>query len=96
MEFNPINFEVLEECLMAAESKEYLQTVFTSLPIYSLDSEIFTVTSDNLPQNLKNLPKTLGVSNEKALTVRILPLTSLVGHFFAQFDERVHWDFNDG
>lgn len=75
MEFNKINFEVIEECLMAAESKEYLASVFNSITINSLDSELLTVEGDNLPASIKNLPKTLGVTNEKALTVSVCSLS---------------------
>lgn len=69
MEFNKINFEVIEECLMASESKEYLASVFNSITINSLDSELLTIDSDNLPLSIKSIPKTLAVSNEKAMTV---------------------------
>ena len=69
MEFNKINFAVLEECLLAAESKEFLQSVFFSLPSHALDSELATIDSDNLPACIRSLPSTLGVSNEKAFTV---------------------------
>ena len=95
MEYNRINFQVLEECLMAAESKEQLYSLFTNIPSFSLDSEIFAMNSENLPASIKNLPKTLGVTNEKALTV-ILSLTTIVLDFIAQLDEGICWVFDDG
>jgi hypothetical protein len=69
MDFNKINFEVIEEALLGSDSKEYITSVFTSAAINSLDTEIMTMNADNMPANLKAIPKTLNISNEKALTV---------------------------
>ena len=90
MEFNKINFEVLEECLMAAESKEYLATIFNSLTINSLDSELFTLTSETLPQSIKSLPATLSITNEKALTL-VISLHNLMKEYIgtSMLDENI-------
>ena len=72
MDFNKVNYEVLEEALLAAESKEQIHSIFTAIANNSLDSEILCLSSDNLPLSLRTLPKTLNISNDKAVTVCIL------------------------
>ncbi len=72
MDFNNINFEVLEEALLAAESKEQIHAIFTAIASNSLDSEILCLNSDNLPPSLRTIPKTLSISNDKAVTVSMI------------------------
>lgn len=69
MEYNKVNYQVIEEALLAAESKDYIQQVFETVATNTLDSEIYTMKSENLPQSLKAIPKTLNISNDKALVV---------------------------
>lgn len=71
MEFYLVNFEVIEEAFLSAESKEQIQSIFQAIATSSLDSEIHCLTSDNLPATLRSLPKTLNISNDKAITVSI-------------------------
>ena len=98
MEFYLVNFEVIEEAFMSAESKEKNKTVFLAIATSSLDSEVKCLNSDNLPASLRNLPKVLNISNDRAITVRNILINSvkLVNYIPSQLDERVHWHFNDG
>ena len=69
MEYNKVNYAVIEEAFMSAESREYIQQVFETVATNTLDSEIYTMKSENLPLSLKSIPKTLNISNDKALVV---------------------------
>ena len=53
MEFNKINFQVVEECLSACESKEAIFSVFMAAATNLLDSELKVVKADELPGILK-------------------------------------------
>ena len=66
MEYKLINWQVIEDCLSSAESKEQLYDVFMASATGKIDSEICAIKGDNLPENLKKIPESLGVSNEKA------------------------------
>lgn len=73
--------------------------MFETVATNTLDSEIYTMRSENLPQSLKAIPKTLNISNDKALVVNldnfiISPI--IVNHIFAQFNEGVHRHCNVG
>ena len=96
MEYNKINFQVLEECLIAAESKEQIQSVFIASATNILDSEIFLLKSDNLPQTLKTIPKIMNISNEKALIVSnyISSNPPLAYSVASQSNEGIHRNFN--
>lgn len=59
MEFNKVNFSVIEECLGQCESKEAIFELFRAAASCKLDSEIRTLKSDELPQTLKQLPNNL-------------------------------------
>ena len=50
---------------MAAESKEHLYNIFVASATGKLDSDQSMLKADNLPETLKKLPETLGLSNEK-------------------------------
>ena len=65
MDYQIINFEVIEEAFLAAESKEHLYSIFIASATGKLDSDMSTLKADNLPETLKKLPETLGLSNEK-------------------------------
>jgi hypothetical protein len=65
----------------------------------SLDSEVHCLTSDNLPATLRSLPKTLNLTNDKAITVIIniyIHYLTSANHIIAQLNERVYWDIYDG
>ncbi len=49
MDYNKINYQVIEEAFMNADSKEYIQQVFEAVATNILDSEIYTMKSENLP-----------------------------------------------
>lgn len=90
MEYNKINYAVIEEAFMNAESKDYIQQVFQVVATNILDSEIYTLKSDNLPASLKSIPKTLNISNDKAL-ILILSLHNLMKEYIgtSMMDENV-------
>ena len=56
MELNKVNYAVIEECLLAADSKEFLDQIFKASATMSLDSELATLKGENLPAVLKTLP----------------------------------------
>ena len=56
MEHNKINYQVIEDCLLAAESMEYIEAVFKASACGTLDSEITTLKGENMPTTLKGLP----------------------------------------
>ena len=82
MEFNKVNFQVIEECFASSESKEAIFSVFTASSAYILDSEIKVMKPDTLPPSLRGLPQTLNITNEKAL-VLILSLHALLKEYIA-------------
>ncbi len=90
MEYNKINYAVIEEAFLNAESKDYIQQVFQVVATNILDSEIYTLKSDNLPASLKSIPKTLNISNDKAL-ILILSLHNLMKEYIgtSMMDENV-------
>ena len=88
MEFNKINFTVIEECLSACESKEAIYNVFMASATNLLDSELKVVKADHLPAVLRTLPATLGITNEKAV-VLILSLHALLKEYIANHEESV-------
>lgn len=94
MDYNKINYQVIEEAFMNSESKEYIQQIFEAVATNILDSEIYTMKSENLPLSLKNIPKVLNITNDKALIVNSLPLIFVAYHFSAQSNERIHWHFD--
>lgn len=99
MEFYKVNFEVIEESFLQAESKEQIQAIFQAIATSALDSEIHCLKTDNLPLSLRSLPKTLGVSNDKAITVSCIAIDAdicLVNNISSQSDEGIHWDIDDG
>ena len=53
MEFHKVNFNVIEECLGASESKEAIFKIFKTSATNMLDSEIKVIKSDELPATLK-------------------------------------------
>ena len=91
MELNKVNYQVIEECLLAAESKEFLEQVFTASATLALDSELACLKGENLPAVLKAVPATLGVPNDKA-QVLILSLHNLMKEYIgsgAMLDENI-------
>ncbi len=69
MDYNKINYQVIEESFLNAESKEYIQQIFEVVAIKVLDSELFVMKCEDLPQSLRSVPKSLSISNDKALIV---------------------------
>ena len=88
MEFNKVNFTVIEECLGACESKEVIFEIFMASAASMLDSELKVLKSDDLPGVLKTLPATLNITNEKAV-VLILSLHSLLKEYIANDEETI-------
>jgi len=82
MSFNRINFQVIEDCFGAAESKEAIYNIFIASATQLLDHEIKVIKPESLPTVLRTLPKTLGISNEKAV-VLILSLHALMKEYIA-------------
>ncbi len=82
MEFNKVNFAVLEECSNSAGSKEAIFTIFKAAATFMLDSEIKVIKPDDLPGCLKSLPGTLQITNEKAV-VLILSMHALMKEYVA-------------
>lgn len=66
MEYKLINWAVIEEALGAAESKEHLYEIFMASATGKIDSEMCAIKGDNVPESLKKMPSSLGISNEKA------------------------------
>ena len=77
MDNHSINFAVIEEAFQAAESKEQLYAIFMASATGKLDSEVQLLKGDNLPEILKTLPTTLGISNENA-SILVLSLHNLL------------------
>ena len=88
MEFNKVNFTVIEECFSACESKEDIYAIFMASAGSLLDSELKVLKADDLPGVLKSLPTTLNITNEKAV-VLILSLHSLLKEYIANDEETV-------
>lgn len=88
MEFNKINFTVIEECLSACESKDAIFAIFMASAGSLLDSELKVIRSDDLPGVLKTMPATLQITNEKAV-VLILSLHSLLKDYIANDEETI-------
>jgi hypothetical protein len=66
MEYKLINWQVIEDGLSSAESKEQLYDIFMASATGKIDSEMCAIKGDNVPDSLKKIPATLGISNEKA------------------------------
>ena len=88
MEFNKVNFVVIEECLAACESKEAIFSIFMAAAASMLDSELKVLKSDELPGVLKSLPSTLNITNEKAI-VLILSLHALLKEYVANDEDTI-------
>ena len=91
MELNKVNYQVMEECLLAAESKEFLEAVFKASASLALDSELSCLKGENLPAVLKQLPATLSITNDKAL-VLVSSLHNLMKEYIgsgAMLDENI-------
>ena len=69
MEYNKINYQVIEDCLLAAESMEYIEAVFKASTSQTLDSELSCLKGDNMPSVLKSIPTTLQIPNDRALVL---------------------------
>jgi hypothetical protein len=80
MDTSNINFAIIEEALQGAESKEQLYSIFTASATGKLDSEATVNKGDNLPNVLKTVPTTLGISNEKT-NILILSLHNLLKQY---------------
>ena len=88
MEFNKVNFTVIEECLSACESKEAMFSIFLASAASLLDNELKVLKSDDLPGVLKQIPSSLQITNEKAV-VLIQSLHSLMKEYIANEEEQV-------
>ena len=86
MEYNKINYDLIQECLGACESKESMMQLFTACSASLLDSELKVLKADNLPGVLKTMPESLGISNEKAVTL-IFSLHSLLKEYLSMDEE---------
>ena len=91
MELNKVNYEVIEECFLAAESKEYIEAVFKASSTGALDSELNCLKGENLSATLRSLPQTLSIPNDKAL-VLVASLHNLMKEYIgsgAMLDENL-------
>ena len=90
MDYNKINFEVIEECLVNADSKEQIQSLFLLVATNLLSSDLAVLTSENLPLSLKQVPKTLNIANDKAL-VLLVSLHNLMKEYIgtSMLDENI-------
>ena len=82
MEFNKVNFAVIKDCFEGCDSKEAIFSIFQASACYVLDAELKVLKPDTLPPSLRNMPQTLGITNEKAL-VLILSLHALLKEYIA-------------
>ena len=80
MDYQIINFEVIEQAFLAAESKEALYNIFMASATGRLDSDISQSKGDNLPPQLQSLTTDLGLNNEKAL-ILIMSLHNLLKQY---------------
>ena len=88
MEYNKVNFALIEECLGACKSKEAMLQIFMACAGSLKDSEIRVLKSDNLPGVLKSMPAELEISNEKAMGF-IVSLHSLMKEYIANDEETI-------
>ena len=86
MEYNKVNYDLIQECLGACESKEAMFQLFTACAASLLDSELRVLKADNLPGVLKTMPGSLGISNEKAVTL-IFSLHALLKEYLSMDEE---------
>ena len=56
MELHKINYTVIEECFLSAESKEYIEAVFKASTTGALDSELNCLKGENISSLLKSVP----------------------------------------
>ena len=82
MDTQSINFAIIEEAFSAAESKEQLYAIFVASASGKLDSELAVVKGANMPEVLKQLPQTLGISNEKT-AILVMSLHNLLKQYIA-------------
>jgi hypothetical protein len=57
MEFIKVNFQVIEDCFKAAESRELLYNIFIAASQNMTDAELKVLKPDALPAVLRDLPK---------------------------------------
>ena len=69
MNYRHINFDVVQEACLAAESKEQLAQIFQASATGKLSVDVASVKADNLPEILKSLPEKLGISQDKSLVL---------------------------
>ena len=94
MEYNRVNYTVIEECFRNCESKEDQFAIFTASAASMLDSELKVMKVDDLPGVLKQIPTTLGITNEKAV-VLILSLHALLKEYISHDEETIAARFPD-
>jgi hypothetical protein len=82
MEFNKVNFRVIEDCFTAAPSKELLYNIFVACSQNMTDSEVKVIKVDAMPAVLRQLPEQLSITNEKAVML-ILSLHTLMKEYIA-------------
>ena len=92
MEFNKVNFELVQECLSECESKEDMLKIFIASAASLLDSELRVLKADDLPGVLKGMPTALNISNEKAVWL-ILSLHNLLKIYLANDEQTVLENF---
>ena len=61
-----VNYEIIQEAFMNAESKEQLNEIFMASATGKLSNYWKAVKADNLPECLRKIPQTLQISNEKS------------------------------
>ena len=82
MEYQIINYDVIEEAFMHAESKDQLKEIFMASATGKLHNDITLIKADNLPESLKKIPEVMGLTQDKALTL-VISLHNLLMDYIA-------------
>lgn len=82
MDYQYINYDIIEEAFMNAESKDQLYQIFVASATGKLRNDVTLMNQNNLPETLKKIPESLSLTQEKALTL-IISLHNLMMQYMA-------------
>ena len=82
MDYQIINYDIIEEAFMNAESKDQLYQIFIASETGKLRTDVTQMNSEILPDSLKKIPELLNISQEKAL-ILIVSLHNLLMEYMA-------------